>query len=194
MDAFQKIRHEIMTDPENQPMVQAGQLPLFTASERTKIVLVGQAPGRIAQATEKPWNDLSGVKLRGWLGVTDEQFYDPDLFGIIPMDFFYPGKGAHGDLPPRKGFAEKWHPKILAQMPDVQLIVLVGAYSQKYYLGSARKATLTETVHSYHEYLPKFMPLVHPSPLNFRWHARNPWFEQELVPELQKLVAKILAK
>lgn len=194
MTELEKIRRAIMADPENQPMVQVGQLPLFTASPRAKIVLVGQAPGRIAQATEKPWNDLSGVKLRGWLGVSDEQFYTPDLFAIIPMDFFYPGKGKSGDLPPRKGFAEKWHPKILMQMPDVQLIVLVGTYAQKYYLGKSRKPNLTETVRAYHEYLPKYMPLVHPSPLNFRWHTRNPWFEQELVPELQKLVAQILAK
>jgi len=189
---LQEIYQAIMADPENIAATKAGQLPLYTASKKAKIVLVGQAPGRIAQATEKPWNDQSGIKLRSWLGVSDKQFYDPDIFSILPMDFYYPGKGAHGDLPPRRGFAEKWHPQILAHMPDVQLIVLVGAYSQKYYLGKTRKATLTETVRSYHEYLPKFMPLVHPSPLNFRWHARNPWFAEELVRELQKIVAKIL--
>ena len=128
----------------------------------------------------------SGVKLREWMGVTDEQFYDPDLISLLPMDFYYPGKGAHGDNPPRKDFAPKWHPQLLELMPDVQLILLVGAYSQKHYLDGvhAPKAqkNLTETVRAWESYLPKFLPLVHPSPLNFRWQAKNPWFEQEVVP------------
>ncbi|WP_308562779.1 uracil-DNA glycosylase family protein, partial [uncultured Rothia sp.] len=170
--------------------------PVFSASPHARIVVIGQAPGRAAQESRIPWNDPSGVKLREWMGVTDEQFYDPDLISLLPMDFYYPGKGAHGDNPPRKDFAPKWHPQLLELMPNVQLILLVGAYSQKHYLDGvhAPKAqkNLTETVRAWESYLPKFLPLVHPSPLNFRWQAKNPWFEQEVVPALQKRVGEVL--
>ena len=108
------------------------------------------------------------------------------------MDFYYPGKGSHGDLPPRKGFADLWHPQLLALMSDIQLIILIGTYAQKYYLGKNRKANLTETVRSYTDYLPTFFPLVHPSPLNFRWQAKNPWFEIQILPALQKKIREII--
>lgn len=169
-----------------------GFAPVYTASAKSRIVLVGQAPGRIAQETRKPWNDASGRLLRKWLGVTDEQFYNPDLFAIMPMDFYYPGKGAHGDLPPRKEFAPTWHPKLLALMPDVRLTILVGAYAQKYYLGMRAERNLTETVKNFNNYLPEYFPLVHPSPLNFGWRKHNPWFEKEVIPLLQVLVQKAI--
>ena len=169
-----------------------GFAPVYTASAKSRIMLVGQAPGRIAQETRKPWNDASGRLLRKWLGVTDEQFYNPDLFAIMPMDFYYPGKGAHGDLPPRKEFAPTWHPKLLALMPDVRLTILVGAYAQKYYLGMRAERNLTETVKNFNNYLPEYFPLVHPSPLNFGWRKHNPWFEKEVIPLLQVLVQKAI--
>lgn len=189
---FTTIRQEISNDPMNAGMKTKGYEPVYTAGERATIVIVGQAPGIRAQESKKPWNDISGRTLRTWLGVTDEQFYDPDLIALIPMDFYYPGKGAHGDLPPRKGFAEKWHPQLLAHMPHVQLIILIGAYSQKYYLGKQAQKNLTETVRSYKSYLPEYFPLVHPSPLNLRWRAKNPWFVEEVVPAVQHTVGKIL--
>jgi uracil-DNA glycosylase len=105
------------------------------------------------------------------------------------MDFYYPGKGASGDLPPRKDFAGLWHQRILAELPDLRLTILVGGYAQKHYLAGRAKQSLTETVRAYLEYLPAMMPLVHPSPLNFRWQAKNPWFEDEVVPALRSLVA-----
>lgn len=190
---FQVIYDEISADPMNAEMRAKDYVPVYTAGSKAKIVIVGQAPGSKAQLTEKPWNDASGILLRKWLGVTEEQFYDPDIVALIPMDFYYPGKGLHGDLPPRKGFAEKWHPRLLALMPDVQLIILIGAYSQEYYLGKNAKRNLTETVHAYEEYLPDYFPLVHPSPLNFRWRTKNSWFDTEIVPELHKLVQRILS-
>ena len=190
---FNAIFKEIREDPMNAEMHALGREPVYTAGPKAKIVIVGQAPGSKAQMTKKPWNDMSGVNLRKWLGVTDEQFYDPDLFALIPMDFYYPGKAAHGDLPPRKGFAEKWHPLLIDQMPSVMLIILVGAYSQKYYLGSRRKNNLTETVAAYSEYLPYFFPIVHPSPLNFRWRTINPWFELDVVPALREQVESIIS-
>lgn len=190
--AFSTIHQQIVEDPMNADMKAKGYEPLYTVGEQAKIVIVGQAPGIRAQESKKPWNDISGRTLREWLGVTDEQFYDPSLIALIPMDFYYPGKGAHGDLPPRKGFAEKWHPQLLAHMPHAQLIILIGAYSQKYYLGKQTQKNLTETVRSYKNYLPKYFPLVHPSPLNLRWRAKNPWFVAEVVPAAQRVVSKIL--
>jgi len=186
------IYQNIIDDEMNDAMRAKGYLPVYTASVRSRIVVIGQAPGRKAQETMKPWNDLSGILLRKWLGVTDEQFYDPDIFALVPMDFYYPGKGAHGDLPPRKGFADKWHPAIFAAMPDVKLVVLVGAYSQKYYLGKRAGKNLTATVLAFNDYLPNHFPLVHPSPLNIGWRKSNPWFELDVVPELQALVKQIV--
>ena len=157
---------QIVSDPANADFTEKGWSPVYSASPNSKIVLVGQAPGRIAQQTLKPWNDASGRLFRQWLDVTDEQFYDPDLFALMPMDFYYPGKGAHGDLPPRLDFARKWHPRLLAQMPNVRLIILVGSYAQKYYLNHRAERNLTATVSNFDAYLPDYFPLVHPSPLN----------------------------
>ena len=186
------LYHKIDRAETNALLHNRGLSPVYTASAKSRIVLVGQAPGRIAQETRKPWNDASGRLLRKWLGVTDEQFYNPDLFAIMPMDFYYPGKGAHGDLPPRKEFAPTWHPKLLALMPDVRLTILVGAYAQKYYLGMRAERNLTETVKNFNNYLPEYFPLVHPSPLNFGWRKRNPWFEKEVIPVLRELVQKAI--
>lgn len=108
------------------------------------------------------------------------------------MDFYYPGKGKSGDLPPRKAFAPKWHPRILARMPAVRLTVLIGKYAQEHYLADRVARNLTETVRSWRDFLPDFFPIVHPSPLNFRWQAKNPWFSSEAVPELRRRVAEIL--
>lgn len=188
-----RIRAEIAAHESNAWARDLGYEPLYAAAPGARIALVGQAPGRKAQESGLPWNDASGVRLRGWLGVDRDQFYDPDLFAVIPMDFYYPGKGPSGDLPPRKDFAALWHPRILAELPDIRLTLLVGGYAQKYYLGARAKPTLTETVRAYAEYLPATVPLVHPSPLNFRWQSRNPWFEEDVVPAVRTLVAQALA-
>ena len=192
MNVFDSIYQQIIDDPMNLDLQMMGYQPLYTAAAGAKIVIVGQAPGRKAQESMIPWNDASGDTLRQWLGVSREQFYDPNLIAQIPMDFYYPGKGAHGDLPPRKDFAGKWHPLLLGNMPNVELIVLIGAYAQKYYLGKSAKRNLTETVHSYNDYLPEFFPLVHPSPLNFRWQAVNPWFKADVLPNLHEVVHRII--
>jgi uracil-DNA glycosylase len=188
-----QIRQEIVDDPANAWAQEAGYLPVYAAAPSAKVAIIGQAPGKRAQESGVPWNDLSGVKLRAWLGVTDEQFYDPALFAILPMDFYYPGKATSGDLPPRKDFAPKWHPRILAQLQEVRLTLLIGGYAQKHYLAGRLKPSLTATVRSYQEYLPEMLPLVHPSPLNFRWQNKNPWFESEVVPVLRSVVGTALA-
>ena len=188
------IARMIKADPDNAEMAKLGYEPLFSVSPKARVAIIGQAPGRVAQERQLAWSDASGDKLVKWLGVTEAQFRDSGLFAILPMDFYYPGKGASGDLPPRRGFADKWHPKALKGMPDIKLIMLVGRYAQEHYLGARRKRTLTETVRSFREYLPEFFPVVHPSPLNFRWQAKNPWFEAELLPVLQDIVAGCITR
>lgn len=192
MRSLELITRKIINHPDNAWAKELGWEPVFSASEKAKIVIVGQAPGRQAQESGVPWNDPSGDTLRNWLDISKADFYDPDKIALIPMDFYYPGKGRHGDLPPRADFAPLWHPLLLQEMPDVELTLLVGSYAQKYYLGKSAKKSLTETVRAYHEYLPTFLPLVHPSPLNFRWRSKNPWFEDRIVPELKDLVHKII--
>ncbi len=190
---FDDIYRQICDDPMNAEMAEKGYKPLYTAGARAKIAIIGQAPGIKAQLSQVPWDDASGKMLRMWLGMSDEQFYNSDIVALIPMDFYYPGKGAHGDMPPRKGFAEKWHPQLLAAMPDIELIVLIGAYAQKHYLAGNAKKNLTETVRAYEEYLPRYFPTVHSSPLNFRWRAKNPWFESEVVSALKRRVYQVIA-
>lgn len=191
-DHIENIRREIAAHESNADHTSRGLLPLFVAAPQAKIVIVGQAPGVRAQLSNMAWNDASGQRLVRWLGVSEEQFRDEQLFAHLPMDFYYPGKAKTGDLPPRKLFAPLWHDRIRNHMPEVELTILIGQYAQKYYLKDTMRRTLTETVRNYHDYLPDYFPLVHPSPLNFRWFAKHDWFEEELIPDLQHRVAQIL--
>ena len=193
MPSLIQIKNAIMRDAQNQSFTKRGIEPLFAAPTGARINIVGQAPGVKAEQTRLYWNDQSGDRLREWLGVDRETFYHSGLFAVIPMDFYYPGKGKSGDLPPRKGFAEKWHPQILADLPNIELTILIGQYAQKYYLPQ-NKRNVTETVKNYREFLPHFLPLVHPSPRNQLWLAKNPWFTQEVIPELQQRVKRILSR
>ncbi|MFK8037614.1 MAG: uracil-DNA glycosylase family protein [Crocinitomicaceae bacterium] len=166
--------------------------PILSFSSQSKILIVGQAPGRVVNEKGVPFDDKSGETLRKWLDVSREEFYDTNNFGIVPMGFCYPGKGKSGDLPPRKECAETWHEKVLEEIRSPKMIILIGAYAQKYYLSKTMKRNLTETVRDFHLYLPKFFPIVHPSGLNFRWQAKNPWFVEEIIPILKYEVKKIL--
>ena len=188
MRIFDDIKQEIMADPMNASYTDRGVEPLFKATRDAKIVIIGQAPGRKAEETQMFWNDPSGDRLRDWMGISREVFYDTHSVAHLPMDFYYPGKAKSGDVPPRKGFAEKWHPMILEEMPQVETIILVGNHAQKHYLGKRRERNLTETVKNYEQYLPDYLPLVHPSPLNHGWLKRHPWFEQDVVPVLRNIV------
>lgn len=181
------LRLAITKDEANREHVERGWLPIYTASPAAKVAIIGQAPGLRAQRTGLPWNDPSGKKLMHWLGVTEEQFRDPDLFAILPMDFYFPGAGTSGDIPPRRGFAERWHPQLLALMPNIEVRLLVGRYAQRHYLPDER-GPLTDVVRNYRSFLPLQFPIVHPSPRNFRWHLRNPWFEETVVPALRERV------
>ncbi|MUU79191.1 uracil-DNA glycosylase family protein [Winogradskyella endarachnes] len=171
-----------------------GPRPVVTANPKSKIVIIGQAPGTKVNDSGIPWDDQSGKKLKQWLNVTDEQFYNTENFAIIPMGFCYPGKGKTGDLPPRPECAPQWHKPLLDKMPNVELVILIGAYAQKYYLKNNAKRTLTETVGDYKMYFPKYFPIPHPSPTNRFWRIKNPWFEEFIVPELQNRVEEVLNK
>ncbi|OOF65410.1 uracil-DNA glycosylase family protein [Rodentibacter sp. Ppn85] len=192
MQTINQIKSAIIADPQNKSFTERHIEPLFAAPSTARINIVGQAPGVKAEQTRLYWNDQSGDRLREWLDVDRDTFYNSELFAVIPMDFYYPGKGKSGDLPPRKGFAEKWHPQILAALPNIRLTLLIGQYAQKYYLPQ-NTLNVTETVKNYREFLPHFLPLVHPSPRNQLWLKKNLWFEQEVVPTLQQLVKTILS-
>ena len=143
MDRLEAIRAEIINDPDNAWAGELGYQPLYVAAAAARIAVIGQAPGRVAQDSGIPWNDASGRKLFDWLGVTEEQFRDPARFAILPMDFYYPGKAKTGDLPPRKGFAARWHPQLLAELPEIRLTILIGGYAQQHYLRRQR-VTITD--------------------------------------------------
>ncbi|WP_347157322.1 uracil-DNA glycosylase family protein [Pontibacter chitinilyticus] len=169
-----------------------GPRPVLQASATAKILVVGQAPGTKVHASGIPWDDQSGKRLRQWLNLEPEVFYDTTQVAIIPMGFCYPGKGKSGDLPPRSECAQHWHQQLLVLLPNIQLTLLIGKYAQDHFLQKSAKATLTETVAQWHEYLPQYMPLPHPSPRNQFWLRRNPWFEADAVPALQQLVQGLL--
>lgn len=171
-----------------------GPRPVLNFSSQSGIAIIGQAPGRKVHESGVPWDDPSGDRLRQWLGVTKEEFYDPDNFAIVPMGFCYPGKGKSGDLPPRPECAPLWHPRIFGGDVNARLTLLVGSYSQAFYLGDSAGATLTETVRNYGEFLPEYLPLPHPSPRNNIWMKKNPWFEEEVLPVLMGSVRKILLR
>lgn len=169
-----------------------GPRPIVSAGRDSKILIIGQAPGRKVHESGIPWDDASGNELRRWLGVDKERFYDPGSFGLVPMGFCYPGKGASGDLPPRPECAPQWHQRLLDAMKSVKLTLLIGSYAQKYYLKEAGLPTLTDTVRNFRSYMPKYLPLVHPSPRNKIWQKKNPWFEADVIPELRRIVGEAL--
>lgn len=169
-----------------------GPNPVVSAHPQARIMIVGQAPGVKVHQTGIPWNDASGGQLRKWLGVGEDVFYDPTKIALVPMGFCYPGKGNSGDLPPRKECAPLWHERLIDHMEHINLILLVGQYAQRYYLGNWTKNNLTETVRSYRDYLPTYMPLPHPSPRNGYWTRKNTWFETEVLPALQHQVNEML--
>ena len=189
---MQKLLSEICACEVCKAHLPLGPRPIVAANPNSKIAIIGQAPGIKVHKTGVPWDDPSGKQLRKWLGVTDAVFYDESKIALIPMGFCYPGKGKSGDLPPRTECAPLWHALLWDKMPNLELVVLIGMYAQKYYLKNTAKKTLTETVAAHETYLPNYMPLPHPSPRNRFWLTKNPWFEESVVPELQRRVAKIL--
>ena len=190
---MKKLLQQIKDCKECKKHLPLGPNPVVAASPQSRIIVIGQAPGRIVHETGIPWNDKSGDNLRTWLGVEKEAFYNTGLFALMPMGFCFPGTGKSGDLPPRPECAPLWHGQLLQRMPHVKLILLIGSYAQDYYLGDRMKESLTDTVRHFKTYLPKYFPLPHPSPRNNIWQAKNDWFKSEVLPALKRKTDGILS-
>ncbi|EHI9274061.1 uracil-DNA glycosylase family protein [Vibrio vulnificus] len=169
-----------------------GANPVVQAHSEAKILIIGQAPGTKVHHTSIPWNDASGNRLREWLDIEKQTFYNPKQIAIMPMGFCYPGQGQSGDLPPRKECAPLWHEALLKLLPNIELTLLIGQYAQNRYLSSKPK-TVTETVQNWQAWLPDYLPLPHPSPRNTLWLRKNPWFEEQTVPYLRQQVHQRLS-
>ncbi|MFZ2754106.1 MAG: uracil-DNA glycosylase family protein [Lysobacteraceae bacterium] len=170
-----------------------GPRPVLRASATSRLLIVGQAPGTKVHASGIPWDDASGKRLREWLEMDTDTFYDASRIAIVPMGFCYPGKSGAGDAPPRPECRATWHPRLLPMLHNVRLTLLIGQYAQNHFLGERRKATLTDTVRAWREYVPEYLPLPHPSPRNIGWFKANPWFEKEVIPVLRARVHDVFA-
>lgn len=184
-------------EPEGAPLPHEPR-PVLQISESARICVAGQAPGTRVHASGQPFTDPSGDRLRDWMGIGPEIFYDASLIAIIPMGFCFPGLNAKGgDLPPRRECAPRWRPEIFRLLPDLKLLLTVGMYAQKWHLDKTAKPTLTETVRHWRDYansksgLP-VIPLPHPSWRNNSWIRKNPWFESELLPVLQQRIRHVI--
>lgn len=169
-----------------------GPRPIVAVSQHARILIIGQAPGTKVHSSGIAWNDPSGDRLRRWLNLSHDVFYDTNQIGIMPMGFCYPGRGRSGDLPPRSECAPAWHKRILDHLPNIRLTLLIGSYAVNYYLKDFRSKTLKDTIARWHEMPDCFLALPHPSPRNTKYIRDNSWFETDLVPELQKRVHSIL--
>jgi len=170
-----------------------GPRPVLQAGATARILIVGQAPGAKVHASGVPWDDRSGERLRGWMGIVAQTFYDKARVAIVPMGLCYPGRGASGDLPPRRECAPLWLDRLLAQLPRIELTLLVGRYAQAHFLRGTGHVSVTATTRDWRAHAPRVMPLPHPSPRNIAWFKANPWFDDELVPALRHHVHKLVA-
>lgn len=170
-----------------------GPRPTFQLHPNARLLIAGQAPGRKVHESGKPFDDASGKRLREWMGVTRDVFYDPELVAILPMGFCYPGKGKTGDLPPRPECAPAWREQLLSRLRHLEVTLVIGQYAQAYHLDEV-KSSLTENVRAWRNYWPSTVPLPHPSPRNYIWLRRNPWFEADLLPLLRQRVEAVLLK
>lgn len=190
---FESLLQDIRQCEICRPHLPAGPRPVVQASPQARLLIIGQAPGRKVHRSGIPWDDASGQRLRQWLGIAADIFYDPRRIALVPMGFCYPGTGRSGDLPPRPECAPQWHGPLLAALPKVELTLLLSRHAQKFYLPGPARRTLTETVKDWRQYVPQHLPLPHPSPRNNIWLRRNPWFDAEILPYLQSRVAQLVS-
>jgi len=173
-----------------------GPRPVLQADARARILIAGQAPGSKVHASGVPFDDASGERLRQWMGISREQFYDPQLVAILPMGFCYPGTGPSSDLPPRRECAPQWRARFLQAMPRIELTLVIGQYAMAWHIGQANSGSgtrnVTETVRAWREHGPAVLPLPHPSPRNNIWLKANPWFASDVIPALQAKVRSLI--
>ncbi len=191
MERIDELLAEVRSCTVCAAMLPLGPRPVVQLSALSRIVIIGQAPGRRVHETGIPWNDPSGDRLRDWLGVTAEQFYDPATFAIMPMGFCYPGRAASGDRPPRPECAPLWHDRLLDVLPTDRLEIIIGTYAQRRYIVD-REPTLTATVARWRDHLPRQVVLPHPSPRNQHWLTKNPWFAAETLPAIRDRVREVI--
>ncbi len=188
---FEQLLQSVVACRLCEKSLPLGPRPVLQVDPRAKLLIAGQAPGRRVHETGVPFDDPSGDRLRQWMGVSRETFYDPTKIAILPMGFCYPGTGKSGDLPPRPECAEAWRESLLSGLVHVELTLVIGQYAQKWHLPKTHR-NLTETVRAWREYGPDVVPLPHPSPRNNIWLKKNPWFADSLLPSLQKQVQAAL--
>ena len=169
-----------------------GPNPIFQLNPEARILIAGQAPGRKTHHKSIPFDDPSGDRLRDWMGIDRDTFYNESAIAILPMAFCYPGTGKTGDLPPPTQCAEQWRVQLLSLLPNIELTLVIGQYALDWHLGSHRAKTLTETVRRWQDYWPELLPMPHPSPRNNRWLKNNPWFSKDVLPKLKEKVASLL--
>ena len=192
MTSLRKLSKEVSACEICREHLPLGPRPLFKIHARARILVIGQAPGRKAHESGIPWNDPSGDRLRDWLGVSRQTFYDHAAIALMPMGFCYPGTGKGGDLAPRPECREAWHAMLLSAMPAVELTLLIGRYALDAYLPAAAGRSVTAAVEGWRESFPSRLPLPHPSPRNNRWLKKNPWFERDVLPELRATVERLI--
>ncbi len=191
-DELERLAQQVRQCRACETELPLGANPVIQVGRQARLLIVGQAPGTKVHHSSIPWNDPSGDRLREWLGMDKARFYDPQQVAIIPMGFCYPGRGQSGDLPPRKECAQLWHQQLLKQLPNIEVILLVGQYAQNYYLADKPK-TLTDTVRQWQNWAPRYFPLPHPSPRNALWLKKNPWFEEDVLPALRARLEHLFA-
>lgn len=193
MTRLERLKREARRCRICESFLPLGPRPVFRASPTASILIVGQAPGRLVHETGIPWNDPSGNRLRDWLGLDRETFYDDRRIAIVPIGFCYPGVDSHGgDNPPRPECAPQWQRRFIALMPKIELTLLIGSYAQAFHLGAGRRKSMTEAVAAWRDHPGHLIALPHPSWRNTGWLRRNPWFERELVPALRRRVAALV--
>ena len=193
MTSFSSLLAEVRACTICEGHLPLGPRPVLQLHPKARVLIAGQAPGRKVHDSGVPFDDASGNRLREWLGVTREVFYDPQQVAILPMGFCFPGSGKSGDLPPRPECAPAWRKQLLEQLRHLEVTLVLGQYAQAYHFGDA-SSSLTELVKSWRIYWPHMVPLPHPSPRNNPWLRQNPWFEGELLPPLRKRVSEVLAR
>ena len=193
MKKFEKLIADVKSCTLCKYKLTHGVRPVFQIHPKARILIAGQAPGRKVHESGIPFDDASGNRLREWLGVSHETFYNPEKIAILPIGFCYPGTGKNGDLPPQPECEPAWRNQLLDQLPNLELTIVLGTYAQKYHFKNAN-STLTELVKSWEKYWPTKVPLPHPSPRNNIWLSKNKWFEKDLLPRLQERVASALSK